>query len=94
MAGQESRGKRFADTGPKRNDVTVAVRAVLFDLGISAFRRRGPVAHLVFAAYPEMEGNVANVNLLLEIAPGANLGPQIKAFKISDLRCAPRPGRA
>jgi phenylacetate-CoA ligase len=52
------------------------------------------VRKALFAAYPEMQGNVANGNLLLEIEPGANLGSQIKAFKISDVRCAPHQERA
>lgn len=37
-------------------------------------------------AYPEMETNVANGNLILEIETGADLGSQIKAIKIVDER--------
>ena len=44
------------------------------------------VLKAVLAAYPEMEGNIANGNLILEVEPGADLGQQVKAFKISDKR--------
>jgi phenylacetate-CoA ligase len=42
----------------------------------------------LFSAYPEMKGNVANGNFVLDIVTGCDLGQQIKAFKINDLRFA------
>lgn len=37
-------------------------------------------------AYPEMETNIANGNLILEVETGANLGAQLKSLKILDER--------
>ena len=46
----------------------------------------GQVRQLLADLYPELPGNVANSNLLLEIETGADLGQQMKAYRIVDER--------
>ncbi len=44
------------------------------------------VRQVLFELYPELPGNVANGNLLLEIETGADLSQQVKALRITDAR--------
>ena len=48
------------------------------------------VRQAIFAAYPEMQSNVANGNLVLDIEVNVRLGRQLKAITIRDARSGTR----